>query len=196
MLNLAIHRSRPTIFCSDQCRHDTVQANHSRGGRVLELSGCAWNSGRALNPAGLLSEKTAEETRVEHLTSWSQHPLSSAQERAAVAPAALARPPVGALLVGEFRALAWKDMLVGSHQDPGNMVLLGHCCTRGFPLSFIVAHPVHKSKSFFYLRNLSLYDLWQLKVLLEFFFLKVYVSVWNWIANMELKAVKTLVISC
>lgn len=72
----AIQRSCPTILCSDQRRHYTVQANNGRGGRVLELSGGARNSGCALNPACLLPEKTAEETRVEskHLISLSTDP--------------------------------------------------------------------------------------------------------------------------
>lgn len=181
-----IHRSRPTIFCSDQCRHDTVQANNGRGGCVLELSGCARDSGRALNPASLLSEKTAEETRVERQTTSSPGP-SIPSPRLRNVQLLLHLLWLG-LLLGEFRALAWEDMLVGGHQDSGNIVILGRCLhTWLFPLSFIVAHLVHKSKSCFYLRNLSLYDLWQLKVLLEnFFFLRFMflseteLQIWNW----------------
>lgn len=68
-----IYRSGTTIFCSDQRRYNTVQTDHSWRGRVLELSGCAWCTGCALDPPRLLPEKAAEETRVERLT----HPSTS-----------------------------------------------------------------------------------------------------------------------
>lgn len=61
-----LYRSGTTILCSDQCRHNTVQTDHSRRSRVLELSGCARRARCALHLARLLPEKAAEETRVKH----------------------------------------------------------------------------------------------------------------------------------
>lgn len=61
-----IRRSGTTILCSHQRRYNSVQTDHSWRGRVLELSGCAGCTCCAFNPACLLSEKAAAETRIEH----------------------------------------------------------------------------------------------------------------------------------
>lgn len=98
-------RSGTTILCSHQRWYNTVQTDHSRWGRVLELPGRAGRPGRALHFARLLPEEAAAEARVEHCkhlrtssADWSHHPLPSAQERAAVAQVAAG---AGVVPVGE-----------------------------------------------------------------------------------------------
>lgn len=96
-----VYRSGPAVICRDQCGHHSVQADHSRRGRVLEFPGSARHSGGALHLARLLQEETGVEPR------RPRHPVSSsipsAQEHAAVSPVAL--PPSRVqLMVEEFLA--------------------------------------------------------------------------------------------
>lgn len=96
-----VYRSGPAVVCRDQCGHHSVQADHSRRGRVLEFPGGARHSGSALHLARLLQEEAGVEPR------RPRHPVSSsipsAQEHAAVSTGAL--PPSRVqLMVEEFLA--------------------------------------------------------------------------------------------
>lgn len=57
-------RSGSSIFCGHQCWDHTVQADYSRGGRLLELPAAAGRAGPSLHPACVLPEEVAKETRV------------------------------------------------------------------------------------------------------------------------------------
>lgn len=95
-----VDRSGPTVVRSHQCRHHAVQADHRWRGRVLELSGRAWCSGRAFHPARLLQEEAGVEPR------RPGQPISSvrsAQEHATIALVALP-PSYVQPMVDEFLA--------------------------------------------------------------------------------------------
>lgn len=92
VLTRLLDRGGAAVVRSDQRWNNTVQAHHSRWGRVLELPGCARHPCRPLHLARLLPEKAAAETWVElfkHLSisfaGWSWRLLCPAQEQAAVA---------------------------------------------------------------------------------------------------------------
>lgn len=72
-----VYRSGPAVVCRDQRGHHSVQADHSRRGRVLEFPGGARHSGSALHLARLLQEEAGVEPRRPRHPRLLLHPLGS-----------------------------------------------------------------------------------------------------------------------